>query len=87
MKMHIFSQSDTHNFFLHIINPLTPNSRKCSISPHSFTAKLNLKVVRMKETIATLKEALDYQKYSPGQCQRKYVESSMECLYYTVAEA
>ena len=64
MKMDIFSQSDARNFFLHIINSLTPNSRKCSISPHSITAKLNLKVVKMKETIATLKEALDCQNIS-----------------------
>ena len=85
MKMHIFSQSDARNFFLHIINPLTPNSRKCSISPHSFTAKLNLKVVRMKKTVAP-KEAVDCQKRSPCRYQRKYEESSMKCLYYTVAE-
>ena len=85
MKIHIFSQSDARNFFLHIINPLTPNSRKCSISPHSFTAKLNFKVVRMKKTVAP-KEAVDCQKHSLSQYQRKYVESSMKCLYYTVAE-
>lgn len=72
-------------FFLHIINPLTPNSRKCSISPHSFTAKFNLKVVRMKKTVAP-KEAVDCQKHSLSRYQRKYVESSMKCLYYTVAE-
>ena len=83
--MHIFSQSDACNFFLHIVNPLTPNSRKCSISPHSFTAKLNFKVVRMKKTVAP-KEAVDCQKHSLSQYQTKYVESSMKCLYYTVAE-
>lgn len=83
--MHIFSQSDACNFFLHIVNPLNPNSRKCSISPHSFTAKLNLKVVRMKKTVAP-KEAVDCQKHSLSRYQRKYVESSMKCLYYTVAE-
>lgn len=83
--MHIFSQSDACNFILHIVNPLTPNSRKCSISPHSFTAKLNFKVVRMKKTVAP-KEAVDCQKHSLSQYQRKYVESSMKCLYYIVAE-
>lgn len=85
MKIHIFSQSDACNFFLHIVNPLTPNSRKCSISPHSFTAKLNFEVVRMKKTVAP-KEAVDCQKHSLSGHQRKYVESSMKCLYYTVAE-
>ena len=45
----VLSQSDVHNIFLYIINPLTPRSRKRVNSPHNITAKLNIKVVRIKE--------------------------------------
>ena len=48
----VLSQSDVHNIFLYIINPLTPRSRKRVNSPHNITAKLNIKVVRIKEIIA-----------------------------------